>query len=444
MQKRYESFFDVLNQAAIISEADVDGNISLVNDKFCEVTGYERNELLGMNHRILNSGKHPKSFFVVMWETISSGQIWTGEICNRSKNGSFYWVNSTIIPVVDELTKEVKKYISVRFDITQQKELETQLSSAQEKLESTEDELKYYKFALDQHAIVAITDVQGKIIFANEKFCTVSGYSRDELLGQNHRLLNSGFHLKDFFKEMYGDIAKGKTWHGEICNRAKDGSLYWVLTTIVPFLDNYGKPVRYIAIRTDITQRKKDEEIIYQLAFYDSLTKLANRRLLLDRLEQAMNLSQRTQEYGVLLFLDLDKFKPVNDHFGHDVGDALLQEVANRLNECVRKVDTVARFGGDEFVVLLNELGKEPTEARQNTYLIAEKILKSLNQPYSLRVMCNETITHNCSCSIGMVEFVGCSISPDELLKQADCAMYQVKNNGRNGISFFESVKTIS
>ncbi len=441
MKKQYESFFNVLNQAAIISEADVKGNILLVNDKFCEVAGYERNELLGNNHRILNSGMHSKSFFGGMWETISSGQIWTGEICNRSKNGSLYWVNSTIIPVIDELTKEIEKYISVRFEITEQKALEIQLSTAQEKLESTIDELKYYKFALDQHAIVAITNVQGNIIFANEKFCTVSGYSREELLGQNHRLLNSGYHLKDFFKEMYREISRGQTWYGEICNRAKDGSFYWVLTTIVPFLDTHGKPVRYIAIRTDITQRKKDEEIIYQLAFYDPLTKLANRRLLLDRLEQAMNLSQRTQEYGVLLFLDLDKFKPVNDYFGHDVGDALLHEVANRLNECVRKVDTVARFGGDEFVVLLNELGKEPMEVRQNTYYIAEKILKSLNQPYLLHATGNETITHNCSCSIGMVEFVGCSISTDELLKQADCAMYQVKNNGRNGISFFETEK---
>jgi diguanylate cyclase (GGDEF)-like protein/PAS domain S-box-containing protein len=439
MQKRYENFFLALNKAAIISEADVDGNITLVNDKLCDISGYEHHELLGKTHRVFNSGFHSKQFFVDMWQTIRSGKTWTGQICNRAKDGSLYWVNSTVIPVIDELTGHLTKYLFIRFDITEQKKLETKLSSIQEKLESIEDELRYYKFALDQHAIVAITDVQGKIIFANQKFCTVSGYSREELLEQNHRLLNSGRHDTNFFKEIYRNIAQGKTWHGEICNRAKDGSFYWVLTTIVPFLNSHGKPVRYIAIRTDITQRKKDEELIYQLAFYDPLTKLANRRLLLDRLEQARNLSQRTQEYSALLFLDLDKFKPLNDAFGHDVGDDLLKEVAQRLNECVRKVDTVARFGGDEFIVLLNELGAEPKEAKKNAYLIAEKILHNLNKSYFLSISDNEVITHICSSSIGVVQFVGFDISIDKIIKQADSAMYQVKNNGRNGIVFFEN-----
>jgi diguanylate cyclase (GGDEF)-like protein/PAS domain S-box-containing protein len=440
MQKQYENFFVALNKVTIISETDVDGNITLVNDKFCDTTGYERDELLGINHSILNSGFHPKSFFILMLQTIGSGQIWTGEICNRAKDGSLYWTNSTIIPVVDELTGDIKKYISVQFDITEQKKLEIELSSVQEKLESIKDELKYYKFALDQHAIVAITDVQGKIIFANQKFCTVSGYSREELLGQNHRILNSGTHSKEFFKEMYQNIARGKTWHGEICNRAKDGSLYWVLTSIIPFLDHYGKPIRYIAIRTDITQRKKDEDLIHQLAFYDPLTKLANRRLLLDRLEQATNLSARTQEYSALLFLDLDKFKPLNDTFGHAIGDILLKEVAVRLNDCVRKVDTVSRFGGDEFVVLLNELGSERKAAKQNAYLIAEKILNSLNRPYFLPSSDHKKITHICSSSIGVVHFVGLDASVDEIINQADAAMYQVKNNGRNGIVFFDDL----
>jgi diguanylate cyclase (GGDEF)-like protein/PAS domain S-box-containing protein len=436
MQKQYENFFIALNKVAIISETDVDGNITLVNDHFCEITGYERDELLGKNHSILGSGFHPKSFFILMLQTVNAGQVWTGEICNRTKDGVLYWTNSTIMPIVDELTGEIKKYISVQFDITEKKELELELNSVQEKLESIQDELKYYKFALDQHAIVAITDVQGKIIFANKKFCTVSGYSRDELLGQNHRLLNSGKHSKDFFKEMYRNIAQGKTWHGEICNRAKNGSIYWVLTTIVPFLDNHEKPIRYIAIRTDITQRKKDEEMIHRLAFYDPLTKLANRRLLLDRLEQAINLSERTKEYSALLFLDLDKFKPLNDTFGHVAGDILLKEVASRLNQCVRKVDTVARFGGDEFVVLLNELGLEYEEARHNANAIAEKISNSLNMPYLLSISAHKEITHICSSSIGGFQFVGSGISSDKIIKQADSAMYQVKNNGRNGIIF--------
>jgi diguanylate cyclase (GGDEF)-like protein/PAS domain S-box-containing protein len=320
--------------------------------------------------------------------------------------------------------------------VTHLDEQNQKLSTIQEKLHCSLDELHYYKIALDEHALVAMTDIEGTITYVNQKLCDISGYSQEELLGKNHRIINSSIHAKEFFKELYKCITQGKIWNGEICNRTKNGNFYWVLTTIVPFLDRTEKPTQYISIRTDITERKKDEEIIRQLAFYDPLTKLANRRLLIDRLEHAILASEREKEYGALMFLDLDKFKPLNDKFGHDAGDALLVEVAKRLNNCVRKVDTVARFGGDEFVVLLNELGADDVNAKQIALSIAEKIRLTLAEPYQLNVG-GKIIEHQCTSSIGVVDFIGAIKSQDDILKQADDAMYQAKNGGRNTINFF-------
>jgi PAS domain S-box-containing protein len=254
-----------LDQHAIVATTDVQGTIAYVNDKFCAISKYSRDELLGQNHRILNSGHHPKEFFQQMYQAIANGKVWRGEICNRAKDGSIYWVDTTVVPFLDAYGKP-RQYMAIRADITERKWAEDTVKESLTTSKAALKEVADQKFALDQHAIVATTDVQGTITYVNDKFCAISKYSRQELVGQNHRILNSGHHSKEFFQQMYHTIAKGQVWREEICNRAKDGTFYWVDTTVVPFLDAYGKPRQYMAIRADITERKRVEELRERLA----------------------------------------------------------------------------------------------------------------------------------------------------------------------------------
>ncbi|NWQ42076.1 PAS domain S-box protein [Bacillus sp. EB106-08-02-XG196] len=241
-----------LDASTIVAITDPTGTIVYVNDKFEEISKYKKEEIIGKNHRMLNSGYHPKEFFQDLWRTIQEGKTWRGEIRNKAKDGSYYWVDTTIVPFLDKKGKPIQ-YIAIRSDITNRKNAEQALL---ESIKETQD----ITFALDQSSIIAITDEKGKITSVNDKFCEISKYSREELLGEDHRILNSGFHEKEFFKDLWRTIGQGVVWKGEICNRAKDGTQYWVDTTIVPFLNDKGKPYQYVAIRTDISDRKRAEE----------------------------------------------------------------------------------------------------------------------------------------------------------------------------------------
>ncbi len=194
-------------------------------------------------------------------------------------------------------------------------------------------------------------------------------------------------------------------------------------------------------VMTDITDRIKHEEEIRKLAFYDALTQLPNRRLLNDRLDQAMAASRRSGRYGALMFVDLDNFKPLNDLHGHNMGDLLLIEVAHRITRCLREMDTVARFGGDEFVVLLGELDANHEESVAQARIVAEKIRAVLAEVYHLKVHDTVELEHRCTSSIGVVLFIDHEIRPDDILKWADMAMYQAKAGGRNRVIFFEQDK---
>lgn len=249
--KEYADLRIALDEHAIVETTDARGIITHVNEKFCAISQYSREELIGRDHRIVNSKHHPASFWVQFWATIQRGEVWNGEIKNRAKDGSYYWVATTVLPLCEN-HHPPRHYLAIHANITDRK-------IAEEKLRAATREVLDLKAALDEHAIVAMTDSAGRITYANDKFCTISQYSREELLGQDHRILNSGHHPKIFFQEMWRTIAAARVWHGEIKNRAKDGSYYWVESTIVPFLDEQGRPRQYVSIRADITVRKLAE-----------------------------------------------------------------------------------------------------------------------------------------------------------------------------------------
>lgn len=298
------------------------------------------------------------------------------------------------------------------------------------KIKERSKDLTDFKYALDQAAIVAVTDEKGIIQYANDGFCKISKFSRKELIGKDHRLVNSGKHSKGFIRNMWETLKRGEVWRGDFNNKAKDGSLYWVNTTIVPFLDDRGLPYQYLAIRNNITTQKLAEEKIRLLAHYDELTHLPNRAFFNDRLDQAVKQRARGKKPFAVMFLDLDRFKLINDTLGHSAGDQLLQGVAKRLTDSLRPEDTVARMGGDEFAILLPMIAKG-----EDAILVAEKVVSAFKKP--IQVAQQELFI---SVSIGISLYPNHGEDAETLLKNADAAMYRAKENGRGRYNFFASI----
>jgi diguanylate cyclase (GGDEF)-like protein/PAS domain S-box-containing protein len=308
-----------------------------------------------------------------------------------------------------------------------------ELHQALKELDQAHEQLRLAAIAFDTHEAIMITDAKANIIRVNPAFERTTGYSEAEVLGKNPRLLNSGAHDKAFYQEMWKKLLAKGSWEGELWDRNKNGQIYPKQVTITAVKNEAGETMQYVSIFNDITARKQAEEEIRNLAFYDALTGLPNRRMLQDRLALAISQSVRDQQYGALLFLDMDKFKGLNDAMGHEYGDMLLVKIAKRLRLCVREVDTVARLGGDEFVVILEGIGHTVEEASQRAAQVAEKIRAVLATPFQLK----EHLHHN-SPSIGVYPFMGDGDPLEELIKRADLAMYKAKELGRNRVCFFD------
>ena len=336
--------------------------------------------------------------------------VYANERRMQCKDGSWKWILSRGMVVARDAQGKPLRMIGTHTDISERHRREEDLRLAATVL-STMDEA------------VVVTDRDKKIVSANPAFTAITGYLPEEVVGKDPRLLASGMHTAEFYREMWESLNNTGSWHGEIRNRGKDGKLYVEWLSIKQVRDAQGARTHHVAVFSDISERKAAEEHMQHMAHFDALTGLPNRILFADRLQQTVAKARRDKSHLALMFIDLDEFKPVNDQFGHHVGDLLLREVAGRLQACLRREsDTVVRMGGDEFVVILPEI-----EAHQDAIMVAEKILHTLNQPFAIA---GHQI--HISSSIGIAVFPEHGQDEKRLLKSADEAMYHAKQRGRN------------
>ena len=397
-----------------------DGKPRWINPSVLEYTGYTVAECMAMPD-FAGTVIYPEDMPRVAPEFQKGLQGLRGndlEFRCARKDGSLFWLSVSWAPINNARGVFTGFRTSGR-DITERK--------------LAEAELRIAAVAFASRECMMVTDAASVILRVNLAFTESTGYTAEEAVGRTPRLLKSDRHGAAFFRQMWESIHASGSWQGEIWDRRKNGELYPKWLTISAVKGDDGVVTNYISTHHDITERKKAEQRIEELAFFDTLTHLPNRTLLLDRLKHAMITGNRNRTFGAVLFIDLDQFKTLNDTLGHDRGDLLLQQVAQRLAACLREGDTVARFGGDEFVVVLECLSESAPEALTQTTLVGEKILAALNEVYQLGA-----IDHRSTASIGATLFFGHQTSIEDLLKQADLAMYKAKGSGRNALRFFD------
>ncbi len=415
----------VVSQGVIIRDSD-EGILS-ANDAFVSITGYSTTEILGKDYCLLEGPLTDPQQADRIRLAFKNGTEFSGDILHYRKDGTTFWNELTISPVCNE-QGQLTHFVGITRDITERK--------------YGEEELRIAAAAFESHEGMLITDANSVILRVNRAFIENTGYTAEEVVGQTPSMFKSGRHNANFYAEMWEDINRTGKWQGEIWDRRKNGEIFPKWLTITAVKSEDGTVTHYVGAHTDISARKATEDVIKNMAFYDPLTQLPNRRLLDERLSQSLATSKRHGCYGALLFLDLDKFKPINDIYGHVVGDLLLIEMADRLNKCVRETDTVARFGGDEFVVILNELDVDKAKSTSQAEVVAEKIRLILSKPYLLTVRhegkADTAVEHHCTTSIGVTLFINFEASHDDIFKRADMAMYQAKKTGPNLIRFYD------
>ena len=426
LRESHQQMYSLLNSMAEGAYGvDTEGHCKFVNRSFLRILGYENaDEIIGKPiHALIHHSHSDGSCYPYHECRISAAYLRNEEIHVADevfwhKDGVSIPVECWSQPIITDgmLTGAIVTFV----DISERKQAEHQLRIAATVFESQEG--------------MMVTDANNNILTVNKAFADMTGYSADEVIGKNpDEVLHSGRHDQDFYAALWESISNTGAWEGEIWHRRKNGEIYPDYLTITAVKDANEIVTHYVGTHTDITLRKAAAEEIEHLAFYDPLTKLPNRRLLQDRLKSALASSHRSGRKGALLFIDLDNFKTLNDSLGHDMGDLLLQQVAERLSSCLREDDTVARLGGDEFVVMLLDLSEQSLEAAKQAEITGNKIRTILNQPYKLA-----THDYISTPSIGATLFSGHERTVDELLKNADIAMYQVKTSGRNAFRFFD------
>ncbi|MBD3671130.1 MAG: diguanylate cyclase [Gammaproteobacteria bacterium] len=394
---------------------NLDGSIVDANRMACEICKIPRQHFINMRcGDIIHEVSHDHVLTGI--DNLIEGYEtrFAEEVFMVVGDGREFFANISISVTYDE-THKPNHLVMTFDDITQKKHDESRLRLAARVFENASEG-------------IMVTDSRGCILDVNEAFTRLTEYSRDEVVGNNPSLLQSGHQDQDFYEAMWLELESSGTWTGEIWNRRKSGEVYPELLSINAVTDKDGKVVNYVGVFSDISGFKESEERLKYLAYHDPLTSLGNRVLFRDRVTHALESARRAENKIALLYIDLDHFKTINDNLGHDVGDQLLEYVAYRIKGCVRESDTVARLGGDEFSILLERL-----EVREDVMRVAECVLKKLSEPFRIGQH-----TVKIGGSIGISCFPRDSGDMDELIKLADEAMYEAKSGGKNRIVFYQ------
>ncbi len=396
-------------EAIIITDSN--NCIVSVNAAFSKITGYPPEEVLGRNPRIFSSGRHDKAFYQKLWNDLLDQGHWYGEIWNRRKNGDVYpeWLSITALR---DAAGNIERHIAIFSDISSLKESQVSLQLAAQ------------VFGLSSEAIV-ITDHDNHIVSVNRAFTEFTGYTLPEVLGCNPRMFASGRHDIGFYKAMWDGILHAGGWQGEIWNRHKNGNIFPEWLSITTIKDKDDQITHHIGMFSDITERKRTEERLHQLANYDALTGLPNRELFHTHIDQGIAKAQRHHAPLTLLALDLDHIKEINASFGHEAGDQLLKLVADRLRDIVPAHSTGTHHGGDVFHILLPGLDIDGAEH------MAQTLLVQLSHPYLLDG--NEVVV---TPSIGISIYPTDGTDGDAMIHNAEAAMFRAKG-GRSGYQFF-------
>jgi len=413
-EQRFRAIFD--NAAIGIAKVSPDGQFKEINKEYCRIIGYTREEVSSqkLGFQQITFPDDVENCWDLAKQLLD-GAIQSGSVEKRyvRKDGAVIWVDLSVCLLRNSKGLPLCFISSVR-DITERKQAEE------------DTKLATLLFQNSSEAMV-VTKADGEILNINPSFTKLTGYAADEVIGKNPKILQSGRHDRTFYQKMWQMIETTGRWQGEIWNRRKNGEIYAEWLSINTIFNQDGSVHRRVALFTDISEKKKSEELIWNQANFDFLTQLPNRRMFHDRLELEIKKASRAKLPLALLFIDLDRFKEVNDTLGHDKGDNLLKEAAKRLSASVREVDTVARLGGDEFTVIVGGL-----HDLSNVERIAQDILKKLAEPFLLA----EEFVY-VSGSIGITFYPKDGTEIEELLKNADQAMYDAKRQGRNRYSYF-------
>ncbi len=410
-EEKYRSILEAATEA--IFTFTEEGMVETFNSAVINLFGYNQVQLIDMDIRTLIPGFEKMANMTEISKHI--------EHLKNTGFDNYFWgkkQDQQLFPIEMTLGKPIYKdeklWMLISRDITERKKAEESYRLTAKIFEGSND-------------AIVITDTKGNILNVNRAFTAITGYEKSKVVGQNPRLMKSDRHDNSYYRRIWKTLLKTGSWNGEVWDKRQDGSDYPKWLSISCVKNEFNEPSHFVGIFTDITERKEAEDKLRQLAHFDPLTHLPNRSLFIDRLKEAVELTIRLNKRIAVMFLDLDRFKIVNDTLGHQAGDHLLIEVAHRLEACIRSTDTVARLAGDEFTIILSNLDN-PQEAA----LVAKKILAAFNPPINLDG--REVFI---SASIGISIFPEDGKNVGQLLKNADAAMYHAKESGRNNYQFF-------